>query len=118
LKFWQIIHFLASSPDETRDDQLWAESELSSIKAKGEERMTTETQGKATNSMDNQAKNKQKILRMKTGALSVLSYSPMDLFNQNSMQHADFNLLSPAKNLSLTRLSTSGWGGGTRARSK
>ena len=38
--------------------------------------MAPETQGKTTNSMNNEAKRKQKLLRIKTGALSVLSYSP------------------------------------------
>ncbi|MGA3191151.1 MAG: hypothetical protein ABSD73_01400 [Candidatus Bathyarchaeia archaeon] len=36
----------------------------------------TETQGKATNPMDNQAENKEALLRIKSGALSVLSYPP------------------------------------------
>jgi hypothetical protein len=37
----------------------------------------TETQGKTTNPMDNQQENKEKILRVMTGALSVLSYPPL-----------------------------------------
>jgi hypothetical protein len=43
---------------------------------KGEEMTTpnTETQGKTTNPMDNQEETKQKILRVLTGALSVLSF--------------------------------------------
>ena len=36
----------------------------------------TETQGKTTNSMDIQQESKEKILRVMTGALSVLSYPP------------------------------------------
>jgi len=36
----------------------------------------TEAQGKTTNPMDNQQETKEKILRVKTGALSVLSYPP------------------------------------------
>jgi hypothetical protein len=34
----------------------------------------TETQGKTSNPMDNQQENKEKILRVMTGALSVLSF--------------------------------------------
>jgi hypothetical protein len=41
------------------------------------ENPNTETQGKTTNPMDNQQQNKEKILRVMTGALSVLSYPPM-----------------------------------------
>ena len=43
---------------------------------KGEKMTTpnTETQGKTTNPMDNQEENKQKILGVMTGALSVLSF--------------------------------------------
>jgi len=36
----------------------------------------TETQGKTEKTMDNQQETKEKILRVMTGALSVLSYSP------------------------------------------
>ena len=35
----------------------------------------TEAQGKTTNPMDNQQETKEKILRVKTGALSVLSHN-------------------------------------------
>jgi hypothetical protein len=38
-----------------------------------------ETQGKTTNPMDNQQETKEKILRVMTGALSVLSYPPSRL---------------------------------------
>ena len=40
------------------------------------ENLQLETQGKTTNTMDKQEENKQQLLRIKTGALSVLSYSP------------------------------------------
>jgi hypothetical protein len=46
----------------------------------GSEKMTTEeteTQGETSNPMDNQQENKEKILRVMTGALSVLSYPPV-----------------------------------------
>jgi hypothetical protein len=49
---------------------------------KMEEKMTTEkteTQGETSNPMDNQQENKEKILRVMTGALSVLSYPPSRL---------------------------------------
>jgi hypothetical protein len=38
--------------------------------------ISSQTQGKTTNPMDNQQETKEKILRVKTGALSVLSYPP------------------------------------------
>jgi len=41
--------------------------------------MKEETQGKTTNPMDNQQETKEKILRVMTGALSVLSYPPSRL---------------------------------------
>ena len=41
----------------------------------------TEPQGKTTNPMDNQQESKEKILRVMTGALSVLSYPPKALLN-------------------------------------
>jgi hypothetical protein len=37
----------------------------------------TKTQGKTSNPMNNQQETKQKILRVMTGALSVLSYPSM-----------------------------------------
>jgi hypothetical protein len=36
-----------------------------------------QTQGETTNPMDNQQETKEKILRVMTGALSVLSYPPV-----------------------------------------
>jgi len=83
--------------------------------------MEQETQGKTTSPMDNQQQNTQKtnkILSPMTGALSVLSYPSMLVFNLNSTSAADFKLMLPAKNLSSTPLSSSGGCGGTRARSK
>jgi len=38
--------------------------------------ISLQTQGKTTNPMDNQQETKEKILRVMTGALSVLSYPP------------------------------------------
>jgi len=50
----------------------------------------TEAQGKTTNPMDNQQETKEKILRVMTRALSVLSYPPAQ---SNSYAKADFNLM-------------------------
>ena len=38
--------------------------------------MNEDTQGKTTNPIINQEENKNELLRIKTGALSVLSYPP------------------------------------------
>ena len=53
----------------------------------------TEAQGKTSNPMDNQQETKEEILRVMTGALSVLSYPPTSL---NSCARADFNLMGLA----------------------
>jgi hypothetical protein len=47
------------------------------------EEPNTKTQGTTSNPMDNQQETKEKILRVMTGALSVLSYPPMPLHIQN-----------------------------------
>jgi hypothetical protein len=77
------------------------------IRKKGEERMTTETQGIPKNPMNNQAENKEALLRIMTGALSVLSFGrerirlplpartfPPTIFScKHSSENANFNLL-------------------------
>jgi hypothetical protein len=50
----------------------------------GGETTEQETQGKTSNPMDNHQETKEKILRVMTGALSVLSYLPMPLYIQNT----------------------------------
>ena len=60
---------------------------------------TDQTQGKTTNPMDNKQENKEKILRVMTGALSVLSYTPTESI---VAREGDFNLMhSLCKNLKL-----------------
>jgi hypothetical protein len=55
-----------------------------------EAKMAQETQGKTTNNIINQQQNTQKLLRIMTGALSVLSYPPYVHFM--SMLKLDFSL--------------------------
>jgi hypothetical protein len=46
-----------------------------------EAKMAQETQGKTTNNIINQQQNTQKLLRIMTGVLSVLSYPPSILIS-------------------------------------
>jgi len=49
----------------------------------------TEAQGKTSNPMDNQQETKEKLLRVMTGALSVLSYTPMCCFHLSNLNLRD-----------------------------
>jgi PHP family Zn ribbon phosphoesterase len=57
--------------------------------------MTPKTQGKATNSMNSQVRNTQKLLRIKTGALSVLSFG-RELLGLSLPAHIFPPMISPA----------------------
>jgi len=46
-------------------------------------------QGKTTNPMDNQQETEEKILRVMTGALSVLSYPPLCSFHSSYLDLRD-----------------------------